>query len=480
MHHPRIHTINDPMENNHDHHLPEGFLKELYERLPSSAIISDSDILAPYQKDHTSGIEGSALLVIRATSTEEVSAVLSLCHSYRVPVTPRGAGTGVTGGAVPLSGGIVLSLEKMNRIIEIDRENSVAIVEPGVITAMLQNAAMEEGLLYPPDPASLDSCSMGGNVAENAGGPHAVKYGTTGDYLLGLECVLPDGSIIETGGKYVKNATGYNLTGILLGSEGTLAVITRIIVRLIPNPTETMDLLIPFLDLKSAMNAVQEILSARIVPAVLEFMERDAISLVAKHRGGNIPFPDAEAHLLLRLDGFSGAEIDRQLDALHTLSGINPDRVVAAPSGPQREALWKARRSIREAIEAESPVFFAEDSVVPRSRIAAFITGLKKELDLMDVRSVMFGHAGDGNVHVDILRDNRSEANWQKLIPRVKELIYRTALSEGGTLSGEHGIGAIRREYLHLALSEAEIDLHRRLKKAFDPLGILNPGKIYT
>jgi glycolate oxidase len=468
------------MENNHGHHLPEGFLKELCETLPSSGILSDSDMLGPYQRDHTSGIEGRALLAVRAKSTEEVSRVLALCHRYRVPVTPRGAGTGVTGGAVPLSGGIVLSLEKMNRIVEIDRENSVAVVEPGVITSDLQGAAREEGLMYPPDPASLDSCSMGGNVAENAGGPHAVKYGTTGDYVLGLECVLPDGSIIETGGKYVKNATGYNLTGLLLGSEGTLAVITRILVRLIPNPTETMDLLIPFRDLGSAMNAVQQILSARIVPAVLEFMERDAINLVGKHQGGNIPFPDADAHLLLRLDGFSEAEIHRQLEALHSLPGINPDLVVAAPSGPQREAIWKARRSIREAIEAESPVFFAEDSVVPRSRIAAFITGLKRELDNMDVRSVMFGHAGDGNVHVDILRDDRPDDEWHELVPRAKELIYRAALSLGGTLSGEHGIGAIRREYLHLALSETEIDLYRRLKKAFDPTGILNPGKIYT
>jgi len=404
---------------------------------------------------------------------------LKICSRNKIPVIPRGGGSGVTGGAVPVSGGLILSLEKMNRIIEIDKENMIAVVEPGVITGDLQNEAQAEGLMYPPDPASLDICSIGGNVAEIAGGPKAVKYGTTKDYILGLEFVLPDGSIITTGGKYVKNAVGYNLIGIILGSEGTLAVITKIFLRLIPAPKFTLDLLIPFDSIKEAMNTVYKILINRIVPATIEFMEEDAIDLVAGYLNKKMPFPEAGAHLLVQIDGDSDEIISNFLEKIVRLLDIDQEKVITAESTVQREGLWKARKSIRDSIHSISPVFLAEDCVVPRSMITEFIIDLKEYFKKLNLRSVMFGHAGDGNVHVDVLKGDKDDDAWKKLVPEMKREIYKRAISMGGTITGEHGIGFTRKKYLNMALSEEEIELLKRIKKAFDPDSILNPGKIF-
>ena len=450
----------------------------LEEKLGPGRVITDDDIREVYSLDETSDLSALPDLVIRAETTDEVSLVMKACSETDVPVTPRGAGSGVTGGALAMEGGVVLSLEKMNRIIEIDRENMVAIVEPGAITGDIQKAALDEGLMYPPDPASLDICSIGGNVAENAGGPRAVKYGITADYILGLECVLADGSVITTGGRMVKNVTGYNLTGIIIASEGTLAVITRIILRLLPAPKFTRDLLIPFATLDEAVDAVYAIISNRVIPATIEFMEQDAILLVAKFLESDMPFPEAGAHLLIQVDGNHEEDLYRDMERIGEVVEVDPEKIIAAESDMQREKLWKARRSIRESIHAESPVFLAEDCSVPRSKIPEFLKSLKEYFNTRGLSSVMFGHAGDGNVHIDILKGHMEYDAWKNMLPELKKEIYRRAIIVGGTITGEHGIGSTRREYLGLAMNAASLELHRRIKAAFDPKGILNPGKV--
>ncbi len=459
--------------------IPSTALEELQSVLDSRSIIVEQDILETYGRDETSDLFGAPDMLIRAKSTEDVSAVMRICSRYRIPVTPRGAGTGVTGGSVPIRGGVVLSLEKLNHIIEIDTDNFVAVVEPGVITGELQKAVAKLELLYPPDPASLETCSIGGNVAQMAGGPRALKYGTTKDYVLGLECVLVDGSVIKTGGKIVKNATGYNLTGIITGSEGTLAIITKLYLKLIPAPMVVKDLLIPFNSLEKAILTVTHILKQRIVPATIEFMEKDAIRLVSRFLQHDAAFADAGAHLLIQLDGMTDDEVYEQMQKIASVSQIDPEDIYVADTSIQKERLWKTRRSIRESIQAISPVFFAEDCVVPRASIPDFLQNVKAFLTAKGLSSVMFGHAGDGNVHTNVLKGDLDYELWKKLLPELKEKIYRCAIELGGTISGEHGIGYVKKDYLHLAVTDAEFDLSKRIKTAFDPQSILNPEKLF-
>jgi len=447
--------------------------------LGAKNVLVDKDVIEKYARDETSDLTGFPDIVVRAATTMDVSKTVALCNTYRVPLTPRGAGTGVTGGCVPVSGGVVLCLERFNSIVEIDRANMVAVVEPGAITGDIQNAVVAQGLMYPPDPASLENCSIGGNVAENAGGPRALKYGTTKDYILGLECVLADGSIIKTGGKTVKNVTGYNLTGMILGSEGTLAVITKIYLKLIPLPKISRDLLVPFDSLESAIEAVTNILAKQIMPATIEFMEEDAIKLVAAHLDSNVPFPDARAHLLIQLDGESDDALFRNIEEIAASINVPNENILIAENPAHQVRLWQARRSIREAIESESPVFLAEDCVVPRATIPRFLQELKIYFSERNLRSVMFGHAGDGNVHIDILKGEIEYSTWKNMIPALKRGIYQRALDRGGTITGEHGIGYVRKEFIRMALSSEEIELHKRIKHAFDPNHILNPGKIF-
>lgn len=452
-------------------------IEKLQSALPGRLVL-DPEVLETYARDETIDLCALPACVVRARCAQDISTVLSICNEYGVAVTPRGAGTGVTGGAVAVAGGIVLSMEQMNRILEIDARNLIAVVEPGVITADIQKAALQQRLFYPPDPASLDTCSIGGNVAENAGGPRAVKYGITGHYVTGLEFVLADGSIITSGGKYVKNATGYNICGMLTGSEGTLAVITKIYLRLVPAPPCSIDFLMSFDDMNAAVAAVSALLQSGIVPATIEFMEQDAIKFVAAHLGQDMPCADAGAHLLLQIEGASQQACHETLEAIAAACAIEEDRIFVAQTAVQQERLWKGRRSIREALRQESPVFLAEDCVVPRGEIASFLAGLKEYLHTLALRSVMFGHAGDGNVHIDVLKDCLPDEQWQAMLPGLKREIYRRAIDHGGTITGEHGIGCIRRDYLAMAKSPEEIELYRRIKQAFDPRGIINPGKI--
>jgi glycolate oxidase len=443
-------------------------------------VLVSAEALEPYSHDEVVGLRAEPEVAVRVSSAKQVAKILRLAQRERIPVTPRGAGYGLSGGAVPVRGGIVLSLERMKRILEIDKQNLMAVVEPGVITGDLHRAVEAEGLFYPPDPASLDSCFIGGNVSEDAGGPRAVKYGVTRDYVCGLEAVLPSGEIITCGGKLVKDVCGYNLVQLLVGSEGTLAVVTKIILRLLPLPPVQIDLLVPFEDLQAAADTVSNIIAQRIVPAAIEFMERDSVQAVERLLGKQMPFRNAAAQLLIQLDGNRREAVEADMELVGELClQRGAQDVLVAQDQRTRDRLWEARRLIIEALKHASPINHMEDVVVPRAEIPALIRGIKQIAERYSVRAISFGHAGDGNVHVNVLKDDISVERWETLVPAMSEEIYQLTLSLGGTLTGEHGIGATRRKYLPLALDQAQIELMRRIKTAFDPGQILNPGKIF-
>ena len=443
-------------------------------------VLVRAEELEAYSHDEVIGLRAYPEAVVKAITAEQIADILRLAQREHVAVTPRGAGYGLSGGAVPMCGGIVLSLERMNRILEIDKDNLMVTVEPGVITGDIHRAVEAEGLFYPPDPASLDSCTIGGNIAEGAGGPRAVKYGVTKDYVCGLEAVLPSGAIITCGGKVVKNVTGYNLVQLLIGSEGTLAVVTKIILRLIPLPKLRIDLLVPYDDFEAAANTVSAIIAERIVPTTIEFMERGSILAVERLLDREMPYNDAEAQLLIQLDGNRREELDADFDVVGELCLDHGARdVLVARDRPTCDRLWEARRMIIEALNHESPVNHMEDVVVPRSGLSLLLKGIKAFSLEHSVRIVNFGHAGDGNVHVNILKDEIPDDRWDELVPQVTEEIYRLALSLGGMITGEHGIGATRRKYLSMALDEDQIEVMRGIKDAFDPNRILNPAKIF-
>lgn len=445
-----------------------------------AGVLVGAEPMEPYTHDEVVGLRADPEVVVRVTSAEQVAEVFRLAQQERVPVTPRGAGYGLSGGAVPVCGGIVLSTEKMNRILEIDRENLMVTVEPGVITGDIHRAVEAEGLFYPPDPASLDSCTIGGNVAEGAGGPRAVKYGVTRHYVCGLEAVLPSGQIIACGGKLVKNVTGYDLIQLLIGSEGTLAVVTRIILRLLPLPKVQVDLLVPYDDFQAAADTVSDIVAHRILPTTIEFMERDSVLAVERLSGKEVPHDDAAAHLLIQLDGNRPEAVDADYELVGELCLAHGARdVLVAKDRRTRDRLWEARRLIIESLNHESPVNHMEDVVVPRAELPPLLRGIKEIARRHSVRIICFGHAGDGNVHVNVLKDDLPDERWESLVPKVAEAIYRLALSLGGTITGEHGIGATRRKYLPLALDAAQIEVMRGIRAVFDPNGILNPGKIF-
>jgi glycolate oxidase len=446
---------------------------------PENVLIG-ADEREPYTHDEEPGLQAWPAAVVRAGTTAEVGRILALASRESIFVTCRGGGTGLSGGAVPVRGGIVLSLERMNRIIEIDRENLMAVVEPGVITGDLHRAVEAEGLFYPPDPASLDTCTIGGNLATGAGGPRAVKYGTTRDYVCGLEAVLPSGDVIACGGKLVKNSTGYNLAQLLVGSEGTLAVITGVTLRLLPLPAARIDLLVPFPDLDSAARTVSDIIRERLVPTTIEFMDRESILACERLMEKELPFHDAAAHLLIQLDGESreAAEADgARVGALCEQNGA-PD-VLVAQDRPARDRLWEARRLLLEAVKNESAVIHMEDLVVPRAAIPALVRGVRELSARHGVRCIAYGHAGDGNVHVNMLKAQLSDAQWAAAVPALESDLFELALSLGGMISGEHGIGFTRRDHLERTLGPEQVRLMERIRAAFDPNGILNPGKIF-
>ena len=455
-------------------------VKALQDIAGQKNVLVGAEALEPYTHDEVVDLRADPEVVVRVTSAEQVAEVFRLAQRERIPVTPRGAGYGLSGGAVPVHGGIVLSTEKMNRILEIDKENLMVTVEPGVITGDLHRAVEEEGLFYPPDPASLDSCTIGGNIAEGAGGPRAVKYGVTQDYVRGLEAVLPSGKIVHMGGKRVKDVTGYNLIQLIVGSEGTLAVVTKIILRLLPLPRYCVDLLVPFNDFGSAAQTVSDIIERRIVPATIEFMEQDSLLAVERLLGRELPFREAAAQLLIQVDGNLQETLDAEYEAVAEVCLDNGALdVLVAKDSRTRDRLWEARRLIIDALNNESPLNHMEDVVVPRAQLPTLLEGIQDIATRLGVRIVSFGHAGDGNVHVNVLKDDLPQDRWQAIVPQASEALYRLAISLGGTITGEHGIGVTRRHYLPLALDETQIAIMRNIRQVFDPNHILNPGKIF-
>jgi glycolate oxidase len=441
-------------------------------------VITSVEERRPYGKDETEDLWFDPEVVVRPRTTEEISAVMRLATQHRVPVTPRAGGTGLSGGALPVRGGIVLSVDRMNSILEIDRENLVAVVEPGVITQRLQEACEKVGLYYPPDPASRGSCTLGGNVAENAGGPHAAKYGVTKDFVLGLEAVLPDGGVVRPGGKLLKNRTGYSLAQLLVGSEGTLAVVTKIWFKLIPLPRVRRCMLVPFPSLETAAAGVSKIYQAGLYPSALEFMEKEAIGLATRHLNIPVPGGDAEALLLVEFDGNREDAVEEELARAGEVCTEAGAIDCLLPEGPSKqEDLWKVRRAIGEAVKKTS-VYKEEDTVVPRAALPALVRGVKEICAKAGVTVVCYGHAGDGNLHCNVLRMGMDEKSWNERLPGVVEEIFRLTVSLGGMISGEHGIGWSQRRYLPLALPPEEIAAMRAIKHAFDPLGILNPDKM--
>ncbi|MBI3184870.1 MAG: FAD-binding protein [Myxococcales bacterium] len=443
--------------------------------LGPGAVKADPDQLRAYGRDESDTGEFPADLVVLPSSASEVQAVLRACQSAAVPVTPVGARTGKSGGSLPLHGGVSLSLERMNRIKLISPEDLIAVVEPGVITGELMKAVEARGLFYPPDPASLDSCTIGGNVAENAGGPRALKYGVTRDYVLGLEWVLPDGRLIRAGRRTIKGVAGYDLVGLFVGSEGTLGVSTEVTLQLIPLPRQVMTALITFASVVDAARAASAVLAAGVLPRTLELMDDLSISAV-DGRGFSFP-PNAGAALLAEVDGIDEASVLGELGRVGEICERNgASQSLAAQNEDQRQKLWSARRSIAIALRAVKPCKISEDIAVPRSRIAEVISRLKAMGEELGLAVATYGHAGDGNLHVNVLYEGPSER------PKVDRAIVRMlelAVGVGGTITGEHGVGYAKRDFLHLEQAPELISLQRELKRFFDPAGLLNPGKMF-
>jgi len=438
----------------------------------------DDETRELHASDETEDLAFIPEVVVTPGDADEIAAVMRIAGEHRVPVTPRGAGTGLSGGALPVYGGIVLSTRRLNRILEIDHANLMAVVEPGVITQVLQETVEAAGLFYPPDPASRGSCFIGGNLAECSGGPRAVKYGVTKDFVTGIEAVLPSGELIRHGGKLLKNVTGYNLTQLIVGSEGTLAIITKIYLRLLPIPRRRVMLLIPFASLEDCARTVPAIMNAGIVPSVLEFMERDAIEITERHLGKPFPNPGAAAQLLIEIDGNDEGVILQDAERVGEIAmEAGATDVLLADTDARMSEMWALRRAIGIAVKSES-VYKEEDTVVPRANLVPLLVGVKEIASRHGIRTVCYGHAGDGNLHVNILKMNMSDEQWDTALPPAIREIFELTVSLGGLISGEHGIGWVQRNYLPIALSPAEIDLMREIKRVFDPAGILNPGKM--
>lgn len=454
--------------------------EELIKICGENAVITASDLLMDYGRDQTEDLQFYPSVVAKPDDAIKVSQILKLANQFNVPVTPRGAGTGLSGGALPVYGGIVLSTEKLNRIIEIDERNLQATVEPGVINQVFRDAVEAKGLFYPPDPASRGSCFLGGNLAENAGGPKAVKYGVTKDYVLNCEVVLPTGEIIWTGANVLKNSTGYNLTQLMIGSEGTLGIITKIVFRLIPCPQHNLLILVPFYSPEKACEAVSAVFRAGFTPSAMEFMERDAIDYVRQYVDVSIPVKDEhKAHLLIEVDGNDTEVLFRECEQISEIMyQFECDEILFADTAQQKHDLWRMRRATGEAVKSHS-VYKEEDTVVPRAELPALLKGVKEIGNKYGFRSVCYGHAGDGNLHVNIIKDGMSDEDWNtKITPGIRE-IFELCVKLKGTISGEHGIGYVQKDYMDIPFDKVQLELQRGIKKLFDPNNILNPGKMF-
>jgi glycolate oxidase len=449
--------------------------------LGAEHVYVDNETLQHYSHDETENLSFLPEVVVKPRTPEEISAIFKCCNEHKIPVTPRGAGTGLSGGALPHKGGVLLSTERMNSILTIDERNLQVITEPGVITEVLQNAVKEKNLFYPPDPSSKGSCFIGGNIAENSGGPKAVKYGVVKDYVLNLEVVLPTGEIIWTGSNVLKNVTGYNLTQLIVGSEGTLGIVTKIVLKLIPLPTHDLLMLVPFRNLEQAGEAVSAIFRAGFTPSALELMEINALRIVSKFVDSHIvPITeDTEAHLIIEVDGNNPDVMLSEMEAIgNLLSQFDIEDIYFAEDASQKEQLWKLRRRAAEAVKMVGYTI-EEDTVVPRAELPALIRGVK-ELGVKHAFDVVcYGHAGDGNLHIRIKKEGVPNSYGHTEMQSVLSELFQLVHELGGTISAEHGIGLIQKTYMPIVFSAAALRLMQDIKRAFDPNNILNPGKIF-
>jgi glycolate oxidase len=444
-------------------------------------VFADEESLNHYSHDETENLYYLPEVVIKPGTAEEISAILIICNKEKIPVTPRGAGTGLSGGALPHLGGVLLSTERMNSILQIDERNLQVTTEPGVITEVLQNAVKEKGLFYPPDPASRGSCFIGGNIAENSGGPKAVKYGVVKDYVLNLELVLPTGEIIWTGFNILKNATGYNLTQLVVGSEGTLGIVTKIVLRLIPHPKHDLLMLVPFRNLEQAGEAVSAIFRAGFTPSAMELVEINALKIVSRMVGSSsVPVSDdIVAHLLIEVDGNDRDVLMKEMEAIgDLLTQYDTGDIYFADDSRQKEELWKLRRKVAEAVKSDGYTI-EEDTVVPRAELPALIKGVKELGRKHDFEVVCYGHAGDGNLHIRIKKEGIPNSHGNEVMTTALRELFELVKQLGGTISGEHGIGLIQKPYMDIVFDKTQLRLMREIKKIFDPNNILNAGKIF-
>lgn len=454
---------------------------QLFEIVGQSFVFLDQETRNQYGHDETEDYVFPPSVVVKPANSQEIAAILKLANDFKMPTTPIGAQTGLSGGALSIYEGIGLSMERLNKIIEIDEQNLQVTVEPAVINQVLREAVAEKGLFYPVDPSSMGSCWIGGNIAENAGGARALKYGVTKDYVLNLEVVLPNGEIIWTGANTLKNSTGYNLTQLMVGSEGTLGVITKAVLKLLPQHSHNVLMLVPFYEAHEACEAVSAIFRAGVVPSAVEFMERDAIDWTLRYVDGiSVSIkPEHQAHLLIEVDGNYPEVLMLEAEKiLAVVEQFSIDEVLFADTEDQKNALWKMRRSVAEAVKANS-VYKEEDTVVPRYRLPELLSGIKRIGAKYGFQSVCYGHAGDGNLHVNIIKGDMTDDNWQTQVPVGIREIFELTVSLKGTLSGEHGIGYVQKNYMDIAFSKTHLELMESIKMVFDPNNILNPGKIF-
>lgn len=444
-------------------------------------VLLDEESLNNYGHDETEHLSYPPEVVLRPRTTGEISAIMKICNQHKIPVTPRGAGTGLSGGALPHLGGVLISTDRMNSIINIDERNLQVITEPGVITEVLQNAVKEKGLFYPPDPSSRGSCFIGGNIAENSGGPKAVKYGVVKDYVLNLELVLPTGEVIWTGANVLKNSTGYNLTQLVVGSEGTLGIVTKIVLKLIPLPKYDLLMLVPFQSLEKAGEAVSAIFRAGFTPSALELVEIDALRIVSKFVDSSaVPVTEGTAaHLIIEVDG---NHLDTLMIEMETIGSLLTNYDAGEPffadDAQQKAELWKLRRRVAEAVKIDGYTI-EEDTVVPRAELPALIRGVKELGIQYNFQAVCYGHAGDGNLHIRIKKEGIANSNDDPEVIKGIRALFRLVHELGGTISGEHGIGLLQKNYMDIVFNESQLQLMRGIKRTFDPNNILNAGKIF-
>lgn len=466
------------------HHVTPGIVKELA-RIVGEGFVTygDPEKLESYSHDEVAEKEYAHMpeALVRPISAQEIAEIMKLANREKIPVTPRGAGSGLSGGAVPIYGGIVLATDRMNRILEVDRENMMVTVEPGVVTNEINEVLREAGLFFAGYPMSIETCFIGGNVAENAGGGKAVKYGVTGRYVTGMEFVTPTGEIVQLGGKLVKDVTGYNLIGLLVGSEGTLGIFTKITLKLMALPKANADLLILFKTPEEAIGSVSQILAGGFTPTAIEFMDQSAFRTACDYLNETIPYHEAGAMLLVTVDGAESTQVEQEYEAIgETALSAGAMEVYVADNYTTSERIWKVRRNIAEAFKVFSPHQSLEDIVVPIARIADMVAGLEQLSKKWDCPIPCYGHAGDGNLHATPVMNPRwSLQEWYDKIPRILEDLYKLTKELGGTISGEHGIGHKRKKYMPLIAQDAYLDMMKAIKRALDPNNILNPGKIF-